>query len=147
MSDPRAIYVARREERTRQLADLERRHRWLSPARLGSFVLTLVVAWFVTVRSAIPTWVVLVPAGGFLGLVLLHIRARTALARARRGVEFLSRGLSRLDGSWIGNGQPGSTWQEPNHPFAADLDLFGGGSLFELLCEACTLAGRRTLSG
>ena len=62
-------------------------------------------------------------------------------------MEFLSRGLSRLDGTWVGKGQSGSTWQEPSHPFAADLDLFGRGSLFELLCEARTLAGERTLAG
>jgi len=51
-----------------------------------------------------------------------------------------------LDGSWVGSGQPGIAWQEPHHPFAEDLDLFGRGSLFELLCEARTLAGERTLA-
>jgi hypothetical protein len=35
---------------------------------------------------------------------------------------------------------------QPDHPYAADLDLFGEGSLFELLCSARTRAGEQTLA-
>src|SRR5437588_133485 len=35
---------------------------------------------------------------------------------------------------------------EPNHPYALDLDLFGTGCLFELLCTAKTRIGEQTLA-
>ena len=36
---------------------------------------------------------------------------------------------------------------EPDHPAAADLDLFGVGGLFERLATPCTRAGEDTLAG
>jgi hypothetical protein len=47
----------------------------------------------------------------------------------------------------VGRGRDGHEYLEEHHPFAADLDLFGRGSLFELLCIAATSAGRATLAG
>src|SRR5262249_27868967 len=38
-------------------------------------------------------------------------------------------------------------FQDENHPYAADIDLFGTGSLFELLCTARTRTGENTLAG
>jgi hypothetical protein len=35
---------------------------------------------------------------------------------------------------------------DPHHPYADDLDVFGPGSLFELLCAARTAAGQSTLA-
>lgn len=146
MTDPRSIYTARLAEREHQLAALARRHRWLGPARLGCFLLILAVAWLATTRPGVSGWLVLVPVAAFVGLVALHIRARRALDRVQRGRAFLSRGVARIEGKWAGTGRTGLEWQEPAHPYAADLDLFGSGSLFELLCEARTLAGERTLA-
>ena len=40
----------------------------------------------------------------------------------------------------------GEHYLQPDHPYARDLDLFGRGSLFELLCTASTPAGEQTLA-
>ncbi len=53
---------------------------------------------------------------------------------ADRGV--LQARLARLRNDWKGKGQTGQRFLEETHPYAADLDLFGPGSLFELLCTA-----------
>src|SRR5204862_4021735 len=42
---------------------------------------------------------------------------------------------------------PGTAYLDPAHPYAADLDLFGPGSVFERLCTARTRVGRDTLAG
>src|SRR5262249_13726544 len=52
----------------------------------------------------------------------------------------------RLEDRWTGSGEPGDRFLDPEHPNAADLDLFGRGSLFELLCTARTLTGENTLA-
>src|SRR5262249_4021771 len=44
-------------------------------------------------------------------------------------------------------GRTGSRFLDNSHPYALDLDLFGAGSLFELLCTARTTAGEQALAG
>jgi hypothetical protein len=55
-------------------------------------------------------------------------------------------GVARIDGDWIGTGRGGEDFAPHDHPYAADLDLFGTGSLFERLCRAQTRHGERTLA-
>lgn len=54
--------------------------------------------------------------------------------------------LKRVRHQWIGKGDAGSDLERPGHLSAADLDLFGEGSLFELLCDVQTPAGREVLA-
>ena len=63
-------------------------------------------------------------------------------ARARRLYE---RGLDRLEGRWAGSGPDGARFLA-DHAYARDLDLFGHGSLFQLLDTARTEAGQDTLA-
>jgi hypothetical protein len=51
-----------------------------------------------------------------------------------------------MDDRWAGTGTFGDAYAVADHPYAADLDLFGKGSLFELLCTARTGAGEETLA-
>jgi len=51
-----------------------------------------------------------------------------------------------LDGCWAGHGETGERFLDGAHPYAADLDLFGQGSLFELLSTVRTRMGEETLS-
>jgi hypothetical protein len=46
----------------------------------------------------------------------------------------------------MGAGETGERFQEASHSFSRDLDLFGEGSLFQLLCTARTRAGQETLA-
>ncbi|HKI16828.1 MAG TPA: DNA mismatch repair protein MutS, partial [Isosphaeraceae bacterium] len=59
---------------------------------------------------------------------------------------FYSKGLARLEGRWAGSGVSGLEYLDFEHPYAADLDLFGVGSLFERLCTARTRSGEERLS-
>ena len=65
--------------------------------------------------------------------------------RARGAERVYLRGLDRLDGRWAGTGRDGAAFLE-GHPYARDLDLFGRGSLFELLNTTRTEAGEETLA-
>ena len=51
-----------------------------------------------------------------------------------------------IDNRWMGTGESGESFQNASHPYSRDLDLFGAGSLFELLCTARTQAGQETLA-
>jgi MutS domain V len=69
-------------------------------------------------------------------------RARDSFAL----LDFYGSRLRRVQHEWIGKGDPGVDLQNPDHLSARDLDLFGEGSIFELLCDVGTPAGRDTLS-
>jgi hypothetical protein len=59
---------------------------------------------------------------------------------------FCDRGLARLEERWMGTEEPGTRFLDEAHPYAPDLDLFGKGSMFELLCTARTSVGEATLA-
>src|SRR5262249_26068855 len=61
-------------------------------------------------------------------------------------IAFYERGQARLEDRWIGTGEPGDRFQTDDHLYANDLDLFGRGSLFELLSVARTRTGEETLA-
>lgn len=86
------------------------------------------------------------PVVVFVALVIWHERAHRALEHARRAVRHYREGQRRIDDEWAGRGRTGEAWVPEGHLFAADLDLFGTGSLFELLCTARTAIGARTLA-
>jgi MutS domain V len=59
---------------------------------------------------------------------------------------FYERSVQRVKGNWAGSGVTGEEFSPRDHVYAADLHLFGDGSLFELLCTARTSIGQRGLA-
>ncbi|GMV93135.1 MAG: DNA mismatch repair protein MutS [Candidatus Hydrogenedentota bacterium] len=114
--------------------------------RLAVFVLALVLAWLTFGMKLASPWWLVAPALGFAVLVVAHDYALRARTRADAAVSYYERCIARLEGNWAGKGLPGLDLVSDSHPYAADLDLFGEGSLFELLCTARTRAGERTLA-
>ena len=146
MGDPHAEYTARLAARRETVARLVRREERISRLRLACAITAAVLCWL-GVRYGVPSplWV-LVPLAGFAVLVARHWDATAARQRAERAVLFYRRGLDRLEGTWAGGGETGERFRCPAHPYADDLDIFGPGSLFELLCTARTGAGEDTLA-
>jgi hypothetical protein len=79
-------------------------------------------------------------------LVGFHDRIDRARKRALRAVDYWERGLARIEERWVGQGEGGARFYDDAHPYARDLDLFGKGSLFELMCTARTRSGEETLA-
>src|SRR5262249_31633762 len=109
-------------------------------------IVFLVVAGLALFESASFLPWLLVPAILFCCLVLYHARVRRQLSRARRGMDFCRAGLARIEDRWTGTGRRGDRFADPHHVYSADLDLFGEGGLFELLCVARTRMGEDTLA-
>jgi len=111
------------------------------------FLFGLLALAAVLCRSAV-SWgtVLMILLLGLLSTGIWHIRIEKARSAARRGIRFYQSGLERLDGAWSGKGSPGTEFLDPHHLYAADLDIFGVGSLFELVNAAHTQIGRTTLA-
>ena len=88
----------------------------------------------------------LLPVAAFIVLAVLHERLLRVVRLCSRGIRFYDQGLARLHGTWQGQGAAGDRFLPPDHPCARDLDLFGRGSVFELLCTARTRSGEEALA-
>lgn len=143
---PRAEYEARLAARRSEREALGARIERLTRLRTAAFAVGLATLFLAFDFRLVPRWVVALPAAAFAGLVAAHQRTRRAERRMGRAVRFYELGMARLDHAFAGRGSGGERFLDPEHPYAADLDLFGTGSLFELLCTARTQAGEETLA-
>ena len=144
------LYRQRLAERQAALAARERTHAAYGSARIAVFLVAIAIV--VVGGWARANWLI-APAAAFVVLAVAHARLLNARDRARSAVAFYERGLQRVTDQWIGRGRDGVdvfgrtlTGAPESHPFAIDLDLFGRGSLFELLATTRTHAGEETLA-
>jgi hypothetical protein len=129
-----------------QVAHFENVHRRFGNIRLILVTATLIAAWFSFHSDAFSPWWLLVVLVAFLIIVILHAKVLRKRACAERAVDFYRKGLARIEDRWIGTGQTGIRIDVRSSLYATDLDLFGPGSLFELLSLARTRIGEDTLA-
>ncbi|EAU64473.1 DNA mismatch repair protein HexA [Stigmatella aurantiaca DW4/3-1] len=91
-------------------------------------------------------WAVVGALALYAVLAVLHHGVFRREARERLYVALNERGLARLSGGWRGFTEHGERFLSPEHPYASDLDVFGQGSLFQLLNETATRAGEERLA-
>jgi hypothetical protein len=146
MTDPRESYSRLLEQRRAEIAQREERHRLFGYGRLAAVAAAAVIAFLALGWQILSIAWTLVPAVVFAALMIVHDQLLKKLERRRRAAAFFEKALARLDGRWAGTGETGDRYLTGEHPYAADLDLFGKGSLFELLCTARTHIGEDTLA-
>ena len=138
-------YVERLAARLREVERLSRLDVRAATLRL-TCVAALVAVGFGVIRLGwSPSWL-FVPAASFVGAAVWHDRVLRAKHAAETAATFYRHGIARIDDQWIGNGRTGDRFLDEHHPSANDLDLFGRGSLFELLSLARTHVGEDTLA-
>ncbi len=108
-------------------------------------LLLFLLAWL-ALQHRVPVWNAALPVPIAVALVRRYVKNRSALSRIHRLRNFYRRGIERLEYRFAGRGFSGEEFRTPNHPWESDLNLFGSGSLFELLCTARTEIGRRQLA-
>jgi hypothetical protein len=139
-------YTQRLEERQQRMRHLAARERLLGNGRVIVFLAGLVLAVFAFGPHLLSGWWLFIPLAAYVVLLVQHERVTRAWRRAGRAVAYYQAGLARLADDWRGKGTSGERFLDDTHTCAADLDLFGKGSLFELLCTARTRRGEDTLA-
>lgn len=146
LPDPRTEYATRLDARRETLALAQGRDRriarWRGLVALGAGAVALAAF----AGGLLSPWWLLAPAAVFVALMGLHEYVIRGRRRAEQAVAHYERALARLDWSWIGQGTTGSERAAGDDLFVSDLDIFGRGSLFELLCTAHTRAGEDALA-
>ena len=143
---PESEYARRLQFRQRQIASVRNFHRRLSiymgAAALGFMIVTSAALSFHLISKL---WILLPSVVALSSLRALGRNAQLH-GRVERIVRFYELGMARLTHHWQGRGVSGDEFRPTDHAYASDLDLFGTGSLFELLCTARTGIGRATLA-
>lgn len=141
MSEPRAEYELRLAARRAMAAAADDRSRQVANLRaltFLAFVAALILGSVVWTLAAVLV---------FVALMIVHELVERRKARCLLAVEHYQRALRRLDDAWHSDGIQHRDHVAPEHPYAADLDLFGPASLFARLCTARTRGGEATLAG
>ena len=147
VSDPRAAYQARLDEIAVREKKLTRRDQRYIRVRVGIFVLAVGLAILcLGDPEFIPWWWILIPAALFCGLLPFHQACLRKLTQARAASAFHASRLRRLDREFGADISNGAEFSNDLHPWTQDLDVFGPGSLFQLLNECRTQPGRRKLA-
>ncbi|MEO8255837.1 MAG: DNA mismatch repair protein MutS [Acidobacteriota bacterium] len=144
-SDPRAEYGRRIERWSAEMARADRAHAWIAHARLALAAVIAVLAWQAFVSDRISAFWPLAGLIGFAVIAVVHLGVVKRMERSRRARLLYERGMARLNAAWADAGPDGARFLD-GHPFADDLDLFGPGSLFQLLDTARTEIGEETLA-
>jgi hypothetical protein len=146
---PSEEYRQRQQIREARSAHFEKEH-----VRLGNIRLLLVIAALTAVwwrwrfeRTDFSGWWLLLPVILFIALAVFHTSVLDMRSYAERAVDVYRKGLARIEDRWIGSGNQGKRIDLSSSLYATDLDLFGHGSLFQLLSQARTRMGEDALAG
>lgn len=146
-TNPHQEYSARLQARRAQAANAAEKYRKIGYLRI-CLLLTgaiLIIRILFTAHQSSAWW--LIPIGlASLLLIGIHQKIFRNQRRFERAVKFYETSLHRLEGDWAGKGITGERFRHSEHQYAEDLDLFGTGSLFELICTARTRAGEERLA-
>ncbi|MBV8073439.1 MAG: hypothetical protein JO270_26330, partial [Acidobacteriaceae bacterium] len=135
-----------------------RRERWLAVEQRAQKLFVQIGNWrlLVAVIAALLAWLslgrhvapatLLLPLAAFILLVVWHQRVIRRRTCAQRAIRFYDDGLARLRDHWSGQGIAGLQYRDPAHIYSEDLDVFGKGSLFELVARTRTTSGEGLLA-
>jgi hypothetical protein len=143
--DPREEYAKRLEIHEATVARRERQHVRLGNAKLVVVAGAIVLLWVIFAKQESAYWLIL-PAGIYATLAILHEQVIRAREHAKTAAAFYRLGFARMEDRWSGKGASGERFRDPKHVYADDLDLFGRGCLFELLSVARMTMGENRLA-
>lgn len=146
--DAPKVYDDRLAELRAALGALEARSARISTLRGLTFVAAAGL-FAVRIFQPVPAFVWALAgafAAAFVALVVAHAVLVTRAASLELRVTLLERGKLRIAGELAGLPDKGERFLVPSHAYAADLDVFGTSSLFQLVSATETGAGQTVLA-
>ena len=140
-----AFYVRRTDE-LRSAINENLSHLWRYTMCLVLIGILACAGFYLSIfAKRLPVWApILVLAVGAIAVQKRHTHQRRFIKLSSL-VEYYEKGLARLDREWELLDE-GERFIDQDHFYSKDLDLFGRGSLHQLLCSARTQIGRETLA-
>ena len=143
---PTTQYQQLQRAREAQAAQLEKVHIRLGNLRLLVVIAAIAELWAYFHTYAFSPWWLLTPVALFIAIAAYHSHILRKRVQTERAADFYRKGIARIEDKWHGSGPQTAPIDISAHLYAADLDLFGPASLFELLSQARTRMGEETLA-
>ena len=146
MQPPISEYASRQSAREATAASRERSHVHLGNAKVAVFIAGVIYGAYAVGND--PSAAIFGAGTAlFIALSVWHQMVMRALARAQAAVTYYVDGIARIEDRWMRETPSGERFRDRNHPYADDLDVFGPGSLFQLLSSCRTPMGEERLAG
>jgi hypothetical protein len=146
LPDPRAEYSKRLEGYAQVIAAKNRSHILFGNAKLAMIVAEVAGVWVLLAKNLFPPYWLLAPAATYLILAIAHEYVLRSKKTAEAASNFFHRGIARMDDRWSAVGSTGENFRSQDYLYAEDLDIFGKGSLFQLLSQARLPMGEKRLA-
>lgn len=140
------IYDTKIEEINAKLKAFEASNQRFSSIRLGIFICIIATAGLSLLGGFFSAWWILVPIFTFALLVIRHDKVIRQIEQTTWSRDFYEESMRRITNDWQGKGNTQTHYIDDGHLYAKDLDIFGEGSLFELMCSAKTTSGEQQLA-
>jgi hypothetical protein len=145
---PGMAYAERLRHAMRESDELEKRSSLLANLRGAAFIAAAAVAAFIlfgklprlawyAVGSCVAVYAV---------LTIVHDQVLQRKRRCQARARLNEHGIARLTGEWHRFRERGDQFRQPDHLYSEDLDIFGQGSLFQLINETATRLGESVLA-
>jgi hypothetical protein len=146
MVDPEKEYIQQIDSLKQSLAKILRMDTWFANARLILFVAMVIAGIAASYNVSFSLIGLAVTVGVFLGLIVFHAILFKRKDEVETSIRYFETGLLRIRDEWAGKGISGDSYKPSSHYYSEDLDIFGNGSLFELLNTCRTQSGEHSLS-
>jgi hypothetical protein len=144
---PRMAYQQRLTKVQDDLNGLRQQDTSFIRLRTGIFLAAVLLGILCVGEPDTVSWLwMLFPVTLFMALLPFHQRCLRRLQHANSVAAFHESRLRRLDRKFDDGAPDGSAFADEHHPWTSDLDVFGRGSLFQMLNECRTQPGRRELA-
>ena len=144
--DPAALYRQRIAGEQDLIRRCRRGERWLLWARSGALFAVAAVGYRACGQGPLSAHWIWAPVLLVIALSLWLGRIDARLRRHEVRIAYFEMALARVEERWQSQGDRGEEFVDPRHQYTGDLDVFGAGGLFALLCTARTSGGRQTLA-
>ena len=143
--NPRDYYNSRISEVSIQLSEHKKKALLFSMLRLTTFVATCLIAYFLFGNIKFVFGTIAIGMASFLFLVSKYTDIKSHIAYLKKLIEINNIEIQVLDGNYS-NIQDGVSYIYEEHHYNQDIDLFGQGSLFQLINRTETKKGEELLA-
>jgi hypothetical protein len=145
-ASPEAFYTSRLEHFNSGVRQTKRSLQRLALFRVAIFLATVVLVFFATAWGYY-SMVMIAVAGisAFLFTISKYLKLQHILQHEESLLAINTNELQALDGDDLVF-EDGDEFNDPDHPFSADLDIFGGQSIFQHFNRSATSLGKKQLA-
>ena len=146
ISEPASQFYARRTEELRAATSINlEAYSKFSGAYVALGIAACILAYQALALKNLPLWTISLALPVAALIEYKRRRTRVEFLKLRSLSEYYEKGIARLNLNWE-KLDAGDEFLDQDHLYARDLDLFGRGSLYQLICSARTQIGKQTIA-